>query len=143
MKLYKLILFLIIVAFSSCNGSGDFKTILEERDSLKRVNEQQTLVLNNYVKVMDAVNSAIDSIAHQEKSLFSNDNESPISRDDVLVNLERFQNIINFQSDKIKKLEKELAGRGDTVNIKGQMMIIENLKRQLEEKNQLIARLNN
>lgn len=136
LSLYGCLLYILC----SCNGnSGDLMRLVAERDSLKAMAEKQEMELKNNKAAIQAINSAIDSIAVHEGLLFtSSSNETPVTKDDALRNIERFQSVIDQQRQKIAALQAQLAGNPKDENLQG---IVEYLNQQLSEKNAQIANL--
>ena len=132
--------FILLFTICSCKGNeGDLMKLVAERDSLKAMAEKQELDLKTNNAVAQAINSALDSISLQEGLLFTNSSrESPVTKADALMNLERFQSFINYQKQKIKDLQVKLAEKSEYSNLNG---IVEHLNLQLAEKDAQIATL--
>ena len=101
----------LLYILCACNGNGgDLMKLVAERDSLKAKTEKQEIELKNNNAAIQAINSAIDSIAVQEGLIFtSSSNETPITKADALKNIERFQSVIDQQRQKIAALQAQLA----------------------------------
>ena len=125
--------------FSSCGGgSGEFMKILAERDSLKSRSEIQQFELDLNKAVIRDINAAFDSIAREEGMLFFTDSKEVVTKADALKNLNRFQEVINHQREKIAYLQAQLDGKtGD----EGLRNLVEHLENQLKEKDAQIAML--
>lgn len=122
-----------------CGNSSSFSKLMEERDSLIQVNRIQTERLEAFNHTIETLNETIDSIAYQEKMIFFNNGETPITKEDVKQNLIRFESMLARQNQKVKRLEKLLAESEDA-NAQA-LSLIAHLKEQLEEKNTQIAHL--
>lgn len=127
------------VLYSCGNSNKDIMKLVEERDSLRQAQKVQEGRLDNYSKTIETLNATLDSIAYQEKMLFSNNGEIPITKEDVKHNLMRFEALLKKQSEKIKQLEKQLSESKDS-NTQS-LSLIAHLKEQLNEKNLRIAQL--
>ena len=139
---------------SSCgNSNSEIMKLVEERDSLLQANREQSERLSGFGETIKTLNETLDSIAYQEKMIFVNNREMPITKDDVRYNLMRFEAVLKKQADKIQNLEKQLVESKDSnmqslslvSHLKQQLSVknrqIEQLKKELENKNIDIARL--
>lgn len=130
--------------------------IVEERDSLRTVNEKQSARIDNFEQTVSIMNSSLDSIAREEQMIFINttgDSESPVTKDIVRQNLSRFELIINRQKERIERLEQRLKEASDSASqsleliahlkmqIRAKDVQISQLKQELEKKNVDIASL--
>ena len=138
---YLLPMCFVALLICSCGNSGnEIMKLVEERDSLRRVNRKQVERLDNYSKTIETLNETLDSIAYQENMIFFNDNdEMPITKENVKHNLMRFEALLKKQGDKIKLLERQLSESNDS-NAQS-LSLISHLKEQLNAKNILIAQL--
>lgn len=145
---------LIFWILSACgNSNGEIMKLVEERDSLRHANKIQDERLCYYGKTIETLNATLDSIAYQEKMIFVNNGEIPVTKEDVKYNLIRFETLLKKQSDKIRLLEKQLSESKDAnakslsliAHLKAQLnaknIQITQLKEELEKKNVSIARL--
>lgn len=127
------------VLFSCGNSNKEIMKLVEERDSLRQAKKVQDEKLVTYGRTIETLNATLDSVAYQEKMLFINNGEMPITKDDVKHNLLRFEALLKKQSEKIKQLEKLLAESNDSNT--NSLSLISHLKEQLNEKNMRIAQL--
>lgn len=140
-KLACLLLPCIIAAgiMQGCRGDGKVLDLVEERDSLKAAYDAQRQRLSAIDGMLSTINRALDSVAIEERLLFVNKSkETPVSRTDVLQNLERYEQVLRHQQNKIRQLEGLLSnGKGDA----GLQDLIEHMKGQLAGKDAQINRL--
>lgn len=131
---------LLAVVLSGCNNQGgDILKLVAERDSLKANNEAQDKKLTAITGTVTAINAALDSIALEEGMIFAGDShETPLTRQDALKNLQRFEGVLNKQKEKIAALEAQLSEQKDVQGLKG---LVEHLQKQLREKDAQIAML--
>ena len=114
--------------------------LVEERDSLRQINREQGESLDRYSKTIEILNETLDSIAYQENMIFFNNNEElPITKENVKHNLMRFEALLKKQNDKIRQLENQLSESNDS-NAQS-LNLISHLKEQLNAKNIQIAQL--
>lgn len=145
---------LLLLMYSCGNSNSEIMRLVEERDSLRQVNMNQSEILYSYGKTLETLNETLDSIAYHENMMFVNINsEMPVTRDDVKHNLMRFESVLKMQNEKISRLEHQLAASNDSnalalnliTHLKGQLnaknIQIAQLKEELENKNVDIARL--
>ncbi|MCD8302006.1 MAG: hypothetical protein LUC44_03195 [Prevotellaceae bacterium] len=102
---------------------------------------------------MEVLNETFDSIALQESMIFTNGDETPITKEDVKYNLTRFASLLQTQREKIDRLEAQLRESSDSTEqslhliayLRQQMSIkdseIAQLREELEKKNVDLARL--
>ena len=76
--------------FNCGHSNDDVIRLFEERDSLKKMNESKTQLLNNYGETIEVLNATLDSICVQENMIFTNNSESPITKEDVKRNAETY-----------------------------------------------------
>lgn len=124
----------------SCGNSGhEVMKLVEERDSLRQVNREQVEKLDKYSQTIETLNETLDSIAYQEKMIFLNNGEIPITKENVRHNLMRFETLLKKQGDKIRQLEQQLSESNDANE--QSLSLISHLKEQLNTKNIQIAQL--
>lgn len=133
---------LVVAIVSSCgNSTSDIVSLVSERDSLRAQNAMIQQRLSRIDTVMQALNETVNAIAAEEHILFGNLG-SDLSRDDVLRNVENYEQLIQHQHERIADLERQLAGMnpmdGDN---SGTLAMINMLKAQLAQKDQQIAYL--
>lgn len=124
----------------SC-GNSDRKVldIVAERDSLRTENESQRQRLTAINEMVGTINATLDSISIAEGMLFGdNHTEAVPSRSSVLKNLERYEQVVLRQHQRINELEA-LAAKSKTD--KAMQGLIDHMKSQLAEKDGQIARL--
>lgn len=135
-----ILLALLSLLMNSCNRQGgDIMQLVAERDSLKSQNEMQDKKLTAITATITAINETLDSIALQEEMIFVNESrEVPLTRLDALNNLQRFEDVLNKQKEKIAALETQLAKQKED---KGLKELVKHLQDQLKEKDAQIAML--
>ena len=125
---------LILAGFSvSCgNSNGE----VSKQDSLSVENQR----LNEF---LDIVAYTMDSINGQEKYLYMNKDGMPITnKEQIRNNIRIFKYNLEEQQKRVAELEKQLEeAKGDKALVQKLRGIIKTLQTQLEEKNQLIAQL--
>lgn len=131
---------LFITVVQSCgNSSRELMQLVEERDSLKQINETQTNKLKSYSQTVETLNATLDSIALQENMIFLAHGEMPVTKEDVKYNLMRFESLLRKQEDKIEQLEQRLKENSDS-NAQS-LSLIAHLREQINTKNAQIAQL--
>lgn len=133
---------LSFAAFLICScgkSNNEVMRLVEERDSLRQANQEQSEILNSYGKTMATLNETLDSVSYQENMLFINTGEKPITKEDVKHNLMRFESLLQKQGDKIKQLESQLAESKDANE--QSLGLIAHFKEQIAAKNRQIAQL--
>ncbi len=140
--------FLFLLA--GCNQSAkEIAEIVSERDSLRTVVKTQTRQIDNLDDIIEIVNGSLDSIATQEGSLFISTNVEggTASREDVLQNISRLERLLASQKRKISELEDRLGKEtrtqegDDSKSDANLLQLIQNLKTQLENKDNQVAKL--
>lgn len=127
----------------SCNNGDSSTAILRlvaERDSIKAQNELQMRKLSVIDEMISTINSALDSISAEENMLFVNPmaSEVPISRNDALRNLERYERVLQHQQKRIAALDRNFTSEGDNPELHG---MLDMMRQQLAMKDQQIAQL--
>ncbi|MCC8112787.1 MAG: hypothetical protein LIP03_02095 [Bacteroidales bacterium] len=146
MKRFSLPLLSVLVLSMVLPGCGtgsksDLMQLIAERDSLRFAAEVQTQKLMNIEKAVNMMNATMDSIAREEEMIFVNTNQKdgmPITRQDALSNLERYEEMMLRQHKKIVELQEEL--KRNVFNAEAQRLI-ENLQAQVATKDRQIAEL--
>lgn len=138
-KIALVLSFISFVLYSCGNSNTEIMKLVEERDSLRQTQKAQEEKLDSYSKTIETLNATLDSIAYQEKMLFFNNGENPVTKEDVKHNLMRFEALLKKQGEKIQQLEKQLAESNDSNT--HSLSLITHLKEQLNEKNIRIAQL--
>ncbi len=149
MKRFKIkctLCFSALLLISSCNNSSDvLMTLVSERDSLINANDSLANRLYTYDESLDILYSTLDSIAIQENQIFKSDGETPLTKDAIRYNLERYEALLRKQESKIHHLESTLSVSRDSTN--RSQRIINQLKAEIRNKDQkikdLLARLDN
>ena len=131
-----------LLCLGSCSGGDSSKAILQlvaERDSLKAESELQMKKLDVINEMIATINSALDSISAEENMLFiSTSSELPMSRNDALRDLERYERVLQHQRQRIEALDRNMKDGGDSTGMHGMMEI---MKQQLAPKDLQIAKL--
>lgn len=139
---------LSVFAISCGNSNKEIAKIVEERDSLRNLNSIKTMQLESYDKTFEVINSAFDSIAYQEDSVFiKKSGEAPINKEDVRRNLLQFEDLLKRQKERISQLERQLAEsqqknkREDAEELTKSFKLLSHLREQIAIKDQQIAQL--
>lgn len=131
-----------LLCLGSCSGGDSSKAILQlvaERDSLKAESELQMKKLDVINEMIATINSALDSISAEENMLFiSTSSELPMSRNDALRDLERYERVLQHQRQRIEALDRNMKDGGDSTGMHGMMEV---MKQQLAAKDLQIAKL--
>lgn len=129
--------------------------LIAERDSIKQVNDEQTRRLTRINAMLETVNSTVDSIVAKEGLLFVNvQGDVPLTRADVLNNLENYERLLKHQSEKLDRLQKEMENADESESTSGLVSMLRNeiavkdamiakLKEELKHKDVNIAQLRN
>lgn len=136
----------LIVCLSSCNNNhSEVIKVVSERDSLQNVADAQTRRLNKIANILRTLDSALDSIQHEEGMIFVNAGGEMASRTDALENLTRFETVVKHQQDRINELEAKLKAQDEEDDPRAHALeaasLIANLKSQLAAKDRQIAEL--
>lgn len=141
-----ILLILITVGFAQCgsSSSGDLARLVEERDSLRDISQQQNRRLSRLDTLINSINESLDTIAAGEAGLFVNGvSEGPNKKDQIMGNISRLSSLIEKQRTDIENLEKKLASEeqaGEPID-KNMAGLIAGFKKQLAEKDRQIAAL--
>ena len=130
-----------VLLLTACGGNGDSSQLQQTIDSLRQVNQQQQNSLQEMTTFVSTLSDGMNAIAYQENMIFSNGgNEgTSLDREQIKSHLETLANTLTEQRSKIKALSDSLKARGaDMTKMQG---LIDNLTRQLEEKDKVIAQL--
>ncbi len=130
----------ILASCNSGDSSGAILKLVAERDSIKELSELQMRKLDVINEMISTINSALDSISAEENMLFVNPlaSEIPISRNDALRNLERYERVLQHQQQRIASLDRNFMANGDNPEMQG---MIEMMRQQLAAKDNQIAKL--
>lgn len=134
--------FCVPAMIMSCNGpSSKYDKVLAERDSLKVENEIQEQNLNSIAEMIDTINSVLNSIAMEEGMLFiTNTREASYAKSRALRDLERFEQVLRHQQDRINELDS-LLSITDTTKRRSLEMLLSHLKLELSKKDGQIVKL--
>ncbi len=130
-----------VLLLTACGGNGDSSQLQQTIDSLRQVNQQQQNSLQEMTTFVSTLSDGMNAIAYQENMIFSNNgNEgTSLDKEQLKSHLETLANTLTEQRSKIKALSDSLKARGaDMTKMQG---LIDNLTRQLEEKDKVIAQL--
>ena len=130
-----------VLLLTACGGNGDSSQLQQTIDSLRQVNQQQQNSLQEMTTFVSTLSDGMNAIAYQENMIFSNSgNEgTSLDKEQLKSHLETLANTLTEQRSKIKALSDSLKARGaDMTKMQG---LIDNLTRQLEEKDKVIAQL--
>lgn len=135
----QILLITTLISFSACNNSSDkVVEIIEERDSLRTAYEQQNERMKLVDEMIKSINTALDSISIEEGLLFTSENEEiPIKKNDVLRNLERYEQVLRHQQNRINELDSIFSRGGNA----GMRKLVDHMKAQLAEKDAQIENL--
>ena len=122
---------------ASCAGNNkEMTALMAERDSLKvedQLKQERLVALNT---AMETISVTMDSIDIQENRIFYEEGEV-VDKAEALGKLDRYENFIKTQQDKIRDLEKQL--RRSKSKSKELSSMITRLKKQLAEKDEQIS----
>ena len=131
----------MVALLMACGGKTDTSALEQTIDSLRQVNQQQENSLQEMTTFITTLSDGMNAIAYQENMIFSNSgNEgTSLDKEQLKSHLETLANTLTEQRSKIKALSDSLKARGaDMTKMQG---LIDNLTRQLEEKDKVIAQL--
>lgn len=127
-------------AFIGCGSKDEHMLkIIVERDSLRNQNAIQKQELSDINGMISTINEAFDSIAIAEGMLFG-DSHSEVSpsRNSILQNLEKFEQVLQRQHDKINALEAMISVNKASEGMQG---LVEHMKEQLADKDMQLSLL--
>ena len=130
-----------LLLLTACGGKTDTSALEQTIDSLRQANQQQQNSLQEMTTFVTTMSDGMNAIAQQENMIFNNGGNEGISLDkeQLKSHLETLANTLTEQRSKIKALSDSLKARGaDLSKMQG---LIDNLTRQLEEKDKVIAQL--
>ena len=130
-----------LLLLTACGGKTDTSALEQTIDSLRQANQQQQNSLQEMTTFVTTMSDGMNAIAQQENMIFNNGgNEgTSLDKEQLKSHLETLANILTEQRSKIKALTDSLKARGaDLSKMQG---LIDNLTRQLEEKDKVIAQL--
>lgn len=154
--LSRILLMAFVFSLFGCGQSDKgLMALIAERDSIKQVNDEQTRRLTRINAMLETVNSTVDSIVAKEGLLFVNvQGDVPLTRADVLNNLENYERLLKHQSEKLDRLQKEMERADESESTSGLVSMLRNeiavkdamiakLKEELKHKDVNIAQLRN
>lgn len=145
MKLFSIIfLCLLSLIVASCkNNSIDATSLLAERDSLRNVNSKQKEELDLINSVMTSIHTTIDSIAQEEKYIYTATENKLYDKKLLMEKLTFLGELLDRQRNVIKHLSDSLANdSSDMIPTKKKLLsIISFLESQLEAKDITISNL--
>lgn len=130
-----------LLLLTACGGKTDTSALEQTIDSLRQANQQQQNSLQEMTTFVTTMSDGMNAIAQQENMIFNNGgNEgTSLDKEQLKSHLETLANTLTEQRSKIKALADSLKARGaDLSKMQG---LIDNLTRQLEEKDKVIAQL--
>ena len=130
-----------LLLLTACGGKTDTSALEQTIDSLRQANQQQPNSLQEMTTFVTTMSDGMNAIAQQENMIFNNGgNEgTSLDKEQLKSHLETLANTLTEQRSKIKALTDSLKARGaDLSKMQG---LIDNLTRQLEEKDKVIAQL--
>ncbi len=130
-----------LLLLTACGGKTDTSALEKTIDSLRQANQQQQNSLQEMTTFVTTMSDGMNAIAQQENMIFNNGgNEgTSLDKEQLKSHLETLANTLTEQRSKIKALTDSLKARGaDLSKMQG---LIDNLTRQLEEKDKVIAQL--
>ena len=130
-----------LLLLTGCGGKTDNSALEQTIDSLRQANQQQQNSLQEMTTFVTTMSDGMNAIAQQENMIFNNGgNEgTSLDKEQLKSHLETLANTLTEQRSKIKALTDSLKARGaDLSKMQG---LIDNLTRQLEEKDKVIAQL--
>lgn len=130
-----------LLLLTACGGKTDTSALEQTIDSLRQANQQQQNSLQEMTTFVTTMSDGMNAIALQENMIFNNGgNEgTSLDKEQLKSHLETLANTLTEQRSKIKALADSLKARGaDLSKMQG---LIDNLTRQLEEKDKVIAQL--
>ena len=125
----------------ACGGKTDTSALEQTIDSLRQVNQQQKNSLQEMTTFVTTLSDGMNAIAYQEDMIFNNGgNEgTSLDKEQLKSHLETLANTLTEQRSKIRSLSDSLKARGaDLSKMQG---LIDNLTKQLDEKDKVIAQL--
>lgn len=126
----------------SCGGKNDsISSVEKERDSLKTVNSQQQMILDNMTSTMAEISMSLDTIAIQEQMIIRGVDElgNPLNKKNLKSKLSSLSEIIKNQREKMVSMEA--AMKADKTAMGQLKNIITYLNASLEQKNLEIEKL--
>lgn len=130
-----------LLLLTACGGKTDTSALEQTIDSLRQANQLQQNSLQEMTTFVTTMSDGMNAIAQQENMIFNNGgNEgTSLDKEQLKSHLETLANTLTEQRSKIKALTDSLKARGaDLSKMQG---LIDNLTRQLEEKDKVIAQL--
>lgn len=133
---------ILLPVFTGCNNSESSNAILTlvaERDSLRSANEMQRQRLDKINSMITTINSAMDSISAEEGQLFANvESELPMSKNDAIKSLERYEQVLKNQKQKINDIQLNVNNFDVGTDMTGMLAL---MQQQLDLKDRQITQL--
>lgn len=129
---------LTVSVLASCGNSTSNSN--SDVDSLRTIIEQQKEQIAISQQFTDAICTSMDSIVNSNGIIFKSTEDAPLSKARVTENIKAVQSIIENQRNRIAQLEEQLNNTNQSwaQKMKG---VLEQMNRQLEEKDAEIAKL--
>ena len=139
-KTLPLLLLFIAMLITGCGNRDTSTALLElvaERDSLRSENNSQRKRLDTLNDMIFTINSALDSISMQENILFIDpESETQVSRDDVIRNLTRYEQVLKHQQASINQLRQSIQPDSANGSLDGMLGV---MQQQLDAKDRQIS----
>lgn len=140
MKKISLLLFIFAAALMTGCNKEKLQAQQQTIDSLANANNMSAAEIQGYVEFVNSMSQSLDYINQAETTLYSNNEGSPKEqREAVKEKLKNLSEVVTKQREQLAKLEADLKSKG-MANSK-LMVLVESMKKQLEEKDAQIAQL--
>ena len=132
-----------LLLLTACGGKTDTSALEQTIDSLRQANQQQQNSLQEMTTFVTTMSDGMNAIAQQENMIFNNGgNEgTSLDKEQLKSHLETLANTLTEQRSKIKALTDSLKAKARGADLSKMQGLIDNLTRQLEEKDKVIAQL--
>lgn len=131
---------LLMLCAAGCGGSSsELMALVEERDSLRDELRFKQNALDTYSQAVATINATLDSMDIQDQRMFTGTDENPVTRDQILANLNRYEAILVNQQTRIRQLERSMGGSSE--NSGDAQRLIAHLNAQIANKNRQINQL--
>jgi len=138
----RILLFLSMALLVSCVSNKKYNSLETAADSLKVVNMAQNQQLYEMQSYIETITRSLDSIAYQESILYLPEPETgrrSVSRSVMISRLEKFQELIQRQKEKVRALEEKTFQ--DSIKMGRLHSLISHLTIQIEQKDEEISKL--
>ncbi|MBQ8713356.1 MAG: hypothetical protein IJ551_11145 [Prevotella sp.] len=134
---------LAVLLLSGCSGgSGDTTQLKQQVDSLRQADEQHKKELNDLTSFVETLSEGLNAISVQEEQLFDGSIEGGANaREQMLLRIESFSELLTTQRERIKAMSDSLAARG--ANLEKLQNLINLLNQQIDQKDKMISQLRN